>query len=183
MFGFAPGCLGYSAYTHAAVMAAKPTTLSFEEAATTPTVFLTVLAAFGEEMRTRHDARVLVHAGTGGVGLTAMNLARALGWQVATTAGSPSKRSHLRRQGIMSVADSRNTSFLDPLTLAAGSFDIVLNSLTSPGERHCTPWASESRRGACKPLDMSCGSVLSICSPCRHGCCHAVQSRNARKVR
>lgn len=108
--------------------------LSFEEAATTPTVFLTVLAAFGSDMQIPHGARVLVHAGTGGVGLTAISVARALGWQVATTAGSGGKRRYLRQQGVVAVADSRNTSFLDQLTPLAGHFDIVVNSLTSPGK-------------------------------------------------
>lgn len=136
VFGYAPGCIGYSACTNATVMALKPTAISYEEAATVPTVFLTVLAAFGEGIQNQRHARVLVHAGTGGVGLTAVNVAQALGWHVATTASNAGKRNYLRRIGIAVAAESRNISFVDQLTPTAGCFDFVLNSLTSPGAVH-----------------------------------------------
>ena len=77
--------------------------------------------------------RVLVHAGTGGVGLAALSVARAMGCRVAATAGSAAKRSHLRGLGVLAAADSRSTSFTDPLLAAQGAADVVLNSLTSPG--------------------------------------------------
>ena len=82
--------------------------------------------------------QVLVHAGTGGVGLAALQVARALGCQVVATAGSAAKRAYLRRLGVGAVADSRACSFADALATASevGGVDVVLNSLTSPGE----PW-------------------------------------------
>lgn len=46
VFGFAPGCFGYSARVYADLMVVKPTNLSFTDAATTPTVYVTVYAAF-----------------------------------------------------------------------------------------------------------------------------------------
>ena len=49
MFGFAPGCLGQSAFAHAATLAPMPPNLSFGAAATTPTVYITVLAALQGE--------------------------------------------------------------------------------------------------------------------------------------
>ena len=80
--------------------------------------------------------QVLVHAGTGGVGLAAIQVAQAAGLGLHTTAGTPAKRAHLRGLGISAVAESRNTGFTDAVTLAtAGSgIDLALNSLTSPGK-------------------------------------------------
>ena len=162
-----------------------PANLSFEAAATAPTVYVTVLTAFqqGHAMGpgtkvcstawllallkqrqqcsytpvrqfcwpcctccltppspvlvcTRHVLQVLVHAGTGGVGLAAIQVARALGCQVLGSAGSPAKRSSLRRLGVAATADSRSTAFSESIAVATkgAGIDLVLNSLTSPGE-------------------------------------------------
>ncbi len=62
-----------------------------------------------------------------------------MGATAVATAGSPAKRSLLRRLGTLAVAASRDTSFAEPLLVAAapagigGAYDVVLNSLTSPG--------------------------------------------------
>lgn len=48
VFGVAPGCLGPSVVVPEQLMVAKPPMLSFEEAATTPTVYVTVYTAFGD---------------------------------------------------------------------------------------------------------------------------------------
>ncbi len=133
MFGLVPGCLVYSAYGDARLLAPKPTNLSFEAAATAPTVFMTVLTAFDGGKGWGPDTRVLVHAGTGGVGLAAINVANSLGCRTVATAGSAFKRMYLRKSGVLTAVDSRNTSFTDPLLIASGSVDVVLNSLTSPG--------------------------------------------------
>ena len=138
VFGLAPGCLGHSVCVNASALAPKPGSLTFEAAATTPTVYITVFTAFNNGPGMGPATRSLVHAGTGGVGLAALSMARALGCHVAATAGSAAKRSHLRGLGILAVADSRSTSFSDPLLAAQGAVDVVLNSLTSPGEI-CAP--------------------------------------------
>jgi NADPH:quinone reductase-like Zn-dependent oxidoreductase len=85
---------------------------------------------------TRPVLQVLVHAGTGGVGLAAIQVARALGCQVLASAGSPAKRSSLRRLGVAATADSRSTAFAESIAVAieGAGVDFVLNSLTSPGE-------------------------------------------------
>jgi len=61
-----------------------------------------------------------VHAGTGGVGLAAMNVARALGCRVYSTAGSAQKRSLLRSLGAQAAASSRDTDFVDVLASRTG---------------------------------------------------------------
>lgn len=46
VFGLAPGCLGHSVYAPADLLVHMPANLSFEAAATAPTVYVTVLTAF-----------------------------------------------------------------------------------------------------------------------------------------
>ena len=111
-----------------------PSSLSFEQAATTPTVCLTVDAALRHAAACKPGDRALVHAAAGGVGLAALQHARMLGCVVLATAGSPAKRGMLRSNGVHSVANSRDTSFVTDLCQGhMGPTHVVLNSLTTPG--------------------------------------------------
>ena len=106
--------------------------LSSAEAAAVPVVFLTAYYGLKEIARVRRGERVLIHAATGGVGLAAIQVARALGAEVFATAGSPEKRDYLRRLGVQHVMDSRSLDFADQIlewTNERG-VDVVLNSLT-----------------------------------------------------
>ena len=67
--------------------ALKPTNVSFEEAASLPLVALTAWQALVEIGRLGAGQRVLIHAGSGGVGSVAIQLARHLGATVFTTVG------------------------------------------------------------------------------------------------
>lgn len=96
IFGLASGSLGSHVQTHAASMVAMPSGLSFEAAATTPTVFITVDAAFCHAAVCCPGETVLVHAAAGGVGLAAIQMARSLGANVVATAGSTNKRALVR---------------------------------------------------------------------------------------
>lgn len=70
------------------VIAAKPTGLSFEEAAAIPLAGLTALQALREQADVQPGQRVLVHAGAGGVGSLAIQIARKLGAHVLATAST-----------------------------------------------------------------------------------------------
>lgn len=71
----------------------------------------------------------------GGLGLAAIQVARAAGARVLATAGSPEKRAHQRKQGVRDVLSSRDLHFAEHLGRAGeGQPSVVLNSLTSPGE-------------------------------------------------
>ena len=48
VFGVAPGCLGRSVIVQSELLVLKPPIISFEDAATTPTVYVTVFQAFGD---------------------------------------------------------------------------------------------------------------------------------------
>lgn len=66
-------------------VALKPKTLSMEEAASIPLVALTAWQALVERAKLERGQKVLIHAGSGGVGTIAIQLAKHLGAQVATT--------------------------------------------------------------------------------------------------
>ena len=67
------------------VVAQKPTRASFEEAAAVPLAALTALQALREAAALTAGQRVLIHAGAGGVGTLAIQIAKILGLHVTTT--------------------------------------------------------------------------------------------------
>ncbi len=131
VMGIVLNCFASHATTIADVLVRKPSSLSFEDAATVPLVFLTAWHALKELGRARKGDRILIHTGAGSVGLAAIQIARAAGAEVIATAGSPEKREYLRNLGIACVADSRSSSFASEIEKAVGpeSIDIILNTL------------------------------------------------------
>src|SRR5688572_6569738 len=69
-------------------VAAKPRNLTMEEAASIPLVGLTAWQVLIERANIQKRQRVLIHAGSGGVGTFAIQLAKHIGATVATTASS-----------------------------------------------------------------------------------------------
>ncbi len=125
------GCFASQVRASASLVFPKPSALSFAEAAAIPTAFLTAWYALVEQARIRAGERVLVTAGTGGVGLAAIQIAGLMGCEVLASAGSPEKREYLRRLGIRHAVDSRSLDFADDVLAATGGkgVDVVLNSL------------------------------------------------------
>ncbi len=101
--------------------------------ATIPVVFSTARIAF-DLAELKVGERVLIHAGAGGVGLAAIQLARLAGAEVLATASKP-KQDYLRSLGVRQVFDSRSTDFAAGVMAATGGkgVDVVLNSLTGEG--------------------------------------------------
>jgi acyl transferase domain-containing protein/NADPH:quinone reductase-like Zn-dependent oxidoreductase/acyl carrier protein len=128
-----PSLDAFSAYTivPGSFVVAKPKSMSFEEAATTPIAFLTAYYALHYQGRLAQGERALIHAAAGGVGLAAVQICQKAGAEIYATAGSPEKRDFLRALGVEHVFDSRSLSFAAEVmkrTNGAG-VDIVLNSL------------------------------------------------------
>jgi NADPH2:quinone reductase len=71
--------------------ARKPKSLNFATAAAAPLVLLTAWESLHDRGRVEKGARVLIHAGAGGVGHVAIQLARLAGAEVCTTVGSEEK--------------------------------------------------------------------------------------------
>ncbi len=122
---------GRSVTTRADLVAEKPASMSFEEAAAIPVAFLTAFFALHSLARMSAGEKVLIHAAAGGVGMAAVQLARNAGLEVFATAGRPEKRAFLESLGIRNVLDSRSISFAADLQRLTGGegVDIVLNSL------------------------------------------------------
>lgn len=118
--------------TKAELVFDKPHSLSFTEAATVPTAFLTAWYGLHYLANLQSGQRVLIHAATGGVGLAAVRLAQRLGAEIFATAGSKVKRRYLRSIGVQHVYDSRTANFADDILQKTGGrgVDAVLNSLS-----------------------------------------------------
>ncbi|WP_026079920.1 zinc-dependent alcohol dehydrogenase family protein [Spirulina subsalsa] len=80
-------------------VAPKPRSLSFAEAAAAPLVLITAWEALYDRGRLESGQKVLIHAGAGGVGHVAIQLAKLKGAQVATTVSSPDKERLVRQLG------------------------------------------------------------------------------------
>lgn len=105
-------------------LALKPSSVSMEEAGSLPLVALTAWQALVERGNVQPGQKVLIHAGAGGVGSIAIQLAKHLGATVATTA-SASNADFVRGLGADVVIDYRAQDFEQQLT----EYDLVLDSL------------------------------------------------------
>ncbi|MBE2990495.1 NADP-dependent oxidoreductase [Sphingomonas sp. CFBP 13603] len=105
-------------------VALKPVNLSMEEAASIPLVGLTAWQVLVERAKLKRGQNVLIHAGSGGVGTFAIQLAKHLGLHVATTAGT-SNLDLVRDLGADTVIDYKTQDFAELLS----GYDVALNSL------------------------------------------------------
>ncbi|WP_066809725.1 NADP-dependent oxidoreductase [Sphingomonas asaccharolytica] len=105
-------------------LALKPGTISMEEAASIPLVGLTAWQALVERAGLEKGQKILIHAGSGGVGTIAIQLAKHLGATVATTT-STANVDLVKRLGADIVIDYRSQEFDKLLS----GYDVVLNSL------------------------------------------------------
>ena len=131
--GLAFGTFGSEVVTHADMVTRAPAGIPVTELATMPTAFVSALLSF-DEAELRSGERVLIHAGAGGVGMAAIQLAQAAGAEVFATASAP-KQDYLRSLGVAHVFDSRTTEFGHRIleATAGAGVDVVLNSLTGEG--------------------------------------------------
>ena len=107
-----------------------PSGMSFEKAASLPTLITTVHHGLVECGKLSQGQRVLVHAGTGGVGLVAIHWAKRLGCEVVATAGSNEKWEVLRKLGVRYIGSSRDAEAFCQSMEEVGEVDVVLNSLS-----------------------------------------------------
>ena len=129
--GIASNAFDSHVITRPEMVVAKPSSMSFAEAATIPVAFLTAHYGLHHLAQIKPGARVLIHAAAGGVGLAAVQIALRMGAEVFGTAGSPEKRAFLTSLGVRHVLNSRTLEFADDIRrLTEGrGVDIVLNAL------------------------------------------------------
>jgi alcohol dehydrogenase len=104
-------------------VALKPFTVSHPEAASLPLVGLTTLQGFARA-NARAGQRILIHAGSGGVGTFAVQYARHLGLHVTTTTSSKNV-DFVRSLGADSVIAYDRENYLEQ----GGDYDIVYDTL------------------------------------------------------
>ena len=131
--GLGFGAFGPEMITREELVAQAPPGVSVSALATIPSAFVSAALSY-ELSGLEAGDRVLIHAGAGGVGLAAIQLANAAGAEVFATASAP-KQAYLRSLGVEHVFDSRQTAFgkeILEVTDGAG-VDVVLNCLTGEG--------------------------------------------------
>jgi NADPH:quinone reductase-like Zn-dependent oxidoreductase len=108
-------------------VALKPRSLSFAQAGAVPLVALASWQALVEVAHVKPGQKVLIQAGAGGLGSTAVQVAKYLGAHVAATA-STKDQDKVRAFGADVVIDYTQQDFADILS----GYDVVLDSLGGP---------------------------------------------------
>jgi amino acid adenylation domain-containing protein len=130
---FPANAFASTAITDARMVVAAPTGWSYEAAASVPVAFLTAYVCLVGIAGLRQGQRVLIHAGAGGVGQAAIQIATHLGAQVFATA-HPTKQHILHALGLPPghIASSRTRDFVAAFRAASNDhgMDMVLNCLT-----------------------------------------------------
>lgn len=112
--------------------AIKPANLTFVEAASLPTVFLTAYFSLVYLGRLAAGETVLIHSATGGLGHAAMSIAALREARILASAGSLKRRAYLESlPRVFAVLDSRSPDYVEQtLALTGGrGVDLILNTL------------------------------------------------------
>ncbi|MFA7269789.1 MAG: NAD(P)H-quinone oxidoreductase [Sterolibacterium sp.] len=122
---------GYAEYCVAPAAHALPIpeSLSLAEAAGLPETWFTVWANLIDMAHLKAGERLLVHGGSSGIGLTAIQLARHLGVQIIVTVGSPEKAAFCKAFGADFAIDYRQEDFpakVKEITAGEG-VDVILD--------------------------------------------------------
>ena len=105
-------------------VALKPKNLSFEEAASIPLVGLTSYQALHDIMQLQKGQKILIHAGSGGVGTFAIQLAKIIGATVTTTA-SEAGANLVKSLGADEIINYKTEKFEDILKDYDAVFDTI----------------------------------------------------------
>lgn len=89
------GSLGTLIQPFAPLTWSVPTEWSLQEAATVPVVYVTVYCAFFMGKAISAGKTILIHAGSGGVGLAAIRVALAYNMEVFTTVSNNTKKQYI----------------------------------------------------------------------------------------
>lgn len=138
----------YAEYTvvDQAMLAKIPANTSFEEAAAVPLAGLTAWQGLFNHGKLKKGETVLIHAGAGGVGTYAIQLAKSIGAKVITTA-SKKNRELLIELGADQVIDYKTENFVELLD----GVDLVLDTM-----------GGEVQKDSFKVLKPKTGRMISI---------------------
>jgi NADPH2:quinone reductase len=120
--GYGQYCVAHE--THALPV---PVGLSAAEAAAVPETFFTVWHNVFERGGLKSGETLLVHGGTSGIGTVAIQLAKAFGARVITTAGSAEKCDACRRLGADLAINYKNEDFVAATKKATAGANVILD--------------------------------------------------------
>jgi len=104
-----------------------PSNLTFEEAAGMPETLFTVWSNVFQRGKLHAGEKLLVHGGTGGIGLTAIQLAVLMGNEVYTTVGSDEKKTFVEKLGAKEAFNYHKEDFEEKLNTVG--IHVILDSI------------------------------------------------------
>ncbi|MAF82930.1 MAG: NAD(P)H-quinone oxidoreductase [Chromatiales bacterium] len=124
---------GYAEYCTAPAVQCLPIPagLDFAQAAALPETFFTVWTNIFDRGRLTSGESLLVHGGASGIGTTAIQLARAFGCRVFTTAGTDEKCRLCEELGAERAINYHQENFLSIIKSATGGVDVILDIVGS----------------------------------------------------
>lgn len=124
---------GYAEYcvTPAVQCLPKPTGFSFEEAASLPETFFTVWSNVFDRGRLKPGESLLVHGGAGGIGVSAIQMAVAMGSTVYATAGSDEKCRFCEALGAVKAINYKTADFAAVIKEQTNGVDVILDTVGS----------------------------------------------------
>ena len=127
---------GYAEYCVAAASHALPIPpgMDFATAAALPETWFTVWANLGDLGRRTSGERLLVHGGSSGIGLTAIQLAKHLGVECIVTVGNEEKAAFCRAAGAAHAINYRTADFAAEVKRITGGsgVDVILDMVGAP---------------------------------------------------
>ena len=106
-----------------------PSGMPFDDAAAIPVNYLTAYHSMFAMGNLQPGDRILIHGAAGGVGIAAVQLARARGLEIFGTAG-PTKQEYLRKIGVDHAIDYEKTNFVDVVQkFAPDGIEMVMDAI------------------------------------------------------
>jgi NADPH2:quinone reductase len=125
-----------------------PANIDFKQGAGIWVPYGTAYHALYHSAKAHASETVLVHGASGGVGIAALQIARAMGMKVLGTAGTPKGLELAKREGARQVFDHRKAGYQEEILQATGNrgVDIILEMLASVNLAHDTKLLANNGR-------------------------------------
>jgi len=113
--GLTPGNDAEYALAPEYAIAKKPASIGFAEAAAAPLVLITAWESLFDRARVQTGQKVFIHAGAGGVGHVAIQLAKIAGCEIATSVSTEEKAAFVRKLGATLVVNYKRQDVAEAL--------------------------------------------------------------------
>jgi len=145
--GGAPGTYAEYTVVREDYLALKPKNMSMQEAAGMPLALITAWEALLDRGNLQKDQSTLIHAGAGGVGHIAIQLARHFGARIATTVSDRQKAEFVQALGAELAVNYTQQDFVEATTNWTNGLGVGLVLDTVGGEIFCKSFAATQLYG------------------------------------